>query len=179
MDSQCRVGLCVLTRFLRFSNQNRSVSWIPCGCRERCSRVLMVGSLPSSSIVSPQWPPSGASLNVLSCRLSWCSSDYARVPSAARWTVCMYRERHKWCMPYYDVANLVTVTKINIIRRNAMWLCKNHCRENMASSLPQSCAAVLDALAVSHGAAQRSQLLSKSPADLRRGLRSSKIWLFY
>jgi len=78
-------------------------------------------------------------------------------------------------MPYYDVANLVTVTKMNMIRRNALWLCKNHCCENTASRLPQSWAAVSAALEVSHRAAQRSQLLSKSPTDLRRGLRISEI----
>jgi len=135
----------------------------------------MVGSLPSSSIVSPQRPPNGASLKVLSMGVAWCSTDYAGVPSAARLTVCIYRERLKQYMLYYDVANLVTVTKMNTIRRNALWLCKNHCCEITASSLPQSCAAVSAALEVSHRAAQRSQPLSKSPTDLRRGLRSSKI----
>jgi len=82
-------------------------------------------------------------------------------------------------MPYYDVANLVTVTKMNMIRRNALWLCKNHCCENMTSSLPQSCTAVSAAPDVSCRAVWQSQLLSKSSADLRRGLRSSKISLFY
>ena len=53
----------------------------------------MVGSLPSSSIVSPRRPPSGASPNVFSMCVSRCSSDYARVPSAARLTVCIYIER--------------------------------------------------------------------------------------
>jgi len=38
-----------------------SISSIPFGCRERWGGVLMLGSLPSSSFVSPQWPPSGAS----------------------------------------------------------------------------------------------------------------------
>jgi len=52
----------------------------------------MVGSVPSSSIVSPERPPNGASLNVLSMGVAWCSSDYARVPSAARLTICIYRE---------------------------------------------------------------------------------------
>jgi len=66
-----------------------------------------------------------------------------------------------------------------MIRRNALWLCKNHFCEDTAPSLPQSCAAVSAALEVSRRAVQWSQLLSKSPADLRRGLRSSKIWLFY
>ena len=78
-------------------------------------------------------------------------------------------------MPYYDVANLVTVSKMNMIRSNALWLCNNHCGANTASSLPQSCAAASAALEVSDRAAQRSQLLSKSPADLPRGLRSSEI----
>jgi len=80
-------------------------------------------------------------------------------------------------MPYYDEANPVTVTKMNMIRRIALWLCENHCFENTASHLPQSCAAVSATTEVSHRVAQRFQLLSKSPADLRRGLRSSKIWL--
>ena len=78
-------------------------------------------------------------------------------------------------MAYYDVANLVTVTKMNMIRQNALWLCKNHCCENTASSRPQSCAAVSAALEESDRAANRSQVLSKSPADLCRGLRSSEI----
>jgi len=66
-----------------------------------------------------------------------------------------------------------------MIRRNALLLCKNHCCDNIARSLLQSCAAVSAALEVSFRAGQWSQLLSKSPADLRRGLRSSNIWLFY
>ena len=40
-------------------------------------------------------------------------------------------------MPYYDVANLVTVTKTIMIRQNAFWLGKNHSCVNTASSLPQ------------------------------------------
>ena len=51
------------TRFLHSSNQNHSVSCIPHGCRGRCSIVLMVVSLASSSIVSPQRPPNGAPLS--------------------------------------------------------------------------------------------------------------------
>jgi len=44
-------------------------------------------------------------------------------------------------MPYYDVANLVTVTD-KYDRRNGLWLWnhKNHCCENTAPSLLQSCA---------------------------------------
>jgi hypothetical protein len=137
--------------------------------------VLMVGSLPSSSIVSPQRPANGAFLKLLSMGVAWCSSNYARVPSAARLTVCIYSERLKYCIPYYVVVNLVTVTKMNTIKQNALWLYNNHCSENTASSLTQSCAAVSATPKASHRAAQRSQLLSKSPADLRRGLSSSKI----
>jgi len=59
MDSQRWVVSCLLTWFLR------SFSWITFGCRERCGGVLMVGSLPSSSIVSLQWHPSGVSLSSL------------------------------------------------------------------------------------------------------------------
>jgi len=43
----------------------------------------------------------------------------------------------------------------------------------------KSPAGVSAALEVSQRAAQWSHLLSKSPADLRRGLKSSTIWLFY
>ena len=110
--------------------------------------------------------------------VSRCSSDYARLPSAAWFTLYIYTERLQYCMPPYDVANLVTVTKM-MIRRNALWLWKNHCCENTASSLRQSCVPVSANPEVSCRAARRSHLLSKSPADLRRGLRSSKIWLFY
>jgi len=94
-DSQCRVVSSLLTQFLCSSNQNCSSSWILFGSRERCGGVLMVGSLPSSSIIPLQRPPNGASLKVLSMGVAWCSTDYARVPSAARLTVCIYRERLK------------------------------------------------------------------------------------
>jgi hypothetical protein len=60
---------------------------------------------------------------------------------------------------YYDVANLVTLTKINMIRLNALWLCKSHCCENTASILPKSWVVVLAALEASHRFAQRSQVL--------------------
>jgi len=46
----------------------RSFWWIPFECRERCGGVLMVGSPPSSSIISPERPPSDASL----CPLNGC-----------------------------------------------------------------------------------------------------------
>jgi len=62
-------------------------------------------------------------------------------------------------MLYFDVMNVVTVTKTNMIRRNALWLSKNHCCENTAPSLPQCCGAVSAALELSRRAAQRSQEL--------------------
>ena len=62
-------------------------------------------------------------------------------------------------MPYYEVANLVTVTKTNMIRRNALWLCKNNCCENTAPCIPQCCAEVSAAFEVSHRSVLRSQEL--------------------
>jgi len=76
-------------------NQKRSFSWMPFWCPKRCGGVLMVGYQASSSIVSPERPPNVASLNVLSMGVAWCYSNYARVPSAARLTLCIYRERLK------------------------------------------------------------------------------------
>jgi len=111
--------------------------------------------------------------------VSRCSSDYARLLSVARLTVCIYMQGLTWCVPYFNVVNLLTVTKINMIRRNALWLCTDNSCENTAPSLPQCCAAVLAALELSRSTAQRSQQLLMSPADLRRDLRSSKIWLLY
>jgi hypothetical protein len=57
MDLHCRIVSYLLTLFLRSSSQN-PFSWrIPFGCRERCSGVLRIGSLPSSSVVVPQIEP--------------------------------------------------------------------------------------------------------------------------
>jgi hypothetical protein len=47
--------------------------------------------------------------------ISLCSSNYARLPSVARLTIFIYIEIVKYCMPYYEVVNLVTVTKTNMI----------------------------------------------------------------
>jgi len=46
--------------------------------------------------------------------VSRCFSDYARLPSVARLSVCIYIEILEECKPYYEVANLVTVTKTNM-----------------------------------------------------------------
>jgi len=82
------------------------------------------------------------------------------------------------CILYHNSSIIIAARRRPLtIRHNALWLCKNHCCENMASSLPQSCAVVTAPLEVSHSGGQRSQFVSKSPADLRSGRRSSKIWL--
>ena len=76
-------------------------------------------------------------------------------------------------MPYHGVANLVTVTKTNMIRRNSLWVCSNHSSENTAPSLPQklrsgvsccrsilqSCAAVSATPEVTRKSAQKAQEL--------------------
>jgi len=61
-----------------------------------------------------------------------------------------------------------------------MWLLnpKNHCSENTAPSLPQSCEVVSAALDVSLSPAQRSWQHWKSPANMRRGLTCPKFRLF-
>jgi hypothetical protein len=82
-------------------------------------------------------------------------------------------------MSYYDIANVVTIKKTNMIRQNALWLCNNHCCDITAPRLPQYYVVFSPATDDSSRAAQRSQLLSKSPADLRRSPSSSKLWLSY
>jgi len=83
-------------------------------------------------------------------------------------------------MPYYDVPNLVTVAKTNMtdkmpcgcgtLRTTGVRIWHQvSCR---------ACAEVSAALEVSCGPVLRSQLLLKSPTDLRRGLKSSKIGIF-
>jgi len=49
----------------------------------------------------------------------------------------------------FNVVNLVTLEKTNMIRRYALWLFMYHCCENTAPSIPQSCAAVSDSLEAS------------------------------
>jgi len=98
-------------------------------------------------------------LQVLLMGMFRCSCDYTRLPSAANLTVCIYIDRLTYWMPYYHVTYLVTVTKKNMIRQNAMWLCKNHCGENTAPSLLQCCTAVSTAVEASCRSAQKSQEL--------------------
>jgi len=81
-----------LWTFLHSSSWYCSPSRIRFRCRERCGGMLMVSSLPSRSVVSPQWPPSGSSLGCLNGHLQvllrLCSSDYAPLPSVARLPIC-------------------------------------------------------------------------------------------
>jgi len=67
----------------------------------------------------------------------------------------------------------------NMVRQNALCLCMNNCCENTIPSLLLRCTAVWAALKVSRRAVQRSQILWKSPANLRGRPRSSKMWQFY
>jgi len=69
MDPHGWVVSYLLTFFLRSLSYNHTPSWVPFGCCGRCGRLLMVGYLPSSSVVSPQWPACGASLGSLNERL--------------------------------------------------------------------------------------------------------------
>jgi len=66
-------------------------------------------------------------------------------------------------MPYYDVVNLVTVIKMNIMDEMP-------CGYGLLRTM-----AVRIWYQVFCKAAQQSQLLLKSPMDLRRGLSSFKI----
>ena len=68
VDPHCQVVSYLLT-FLPSLSENSSPSCIPFGCSKRCGRMLMVGSLPSSFVVSLQRPPSSASLRSLNGRL--------------------------------------------------------------------------------------------------------------
>jgi len=70
-------------------------------------------------------------------------------------------------MPLYDVANVVTVTKMNLILEIP---CGYGTLRTSAVRIRHK---------VSHKAVQRSQLLSKSPTDLSRGLSCTTMSLSY
>jgi len=65
VDHQSRIVSYLLTLFIHSSRLNCTFSWIQLGCHNRCHGVVMVGSLFSSSIVSPERPLHGASLSSL------------------------------------------------------------------------------------------------------------------
>jgi len=56
-------------------------------------------------------------ISMISMGMSRCSSHHDQLASAARLTVRIYIERLIYFMPYYDVVNLVTVTKMNISKK--------------------------------------------------------------
>ena len=151
MDPQSQVVWYVLTQYLCSSNQKRSFWWIPFGFHKRCGRVLMVGSLPSSSIVSAQRPPSGASLSSFNRRvqvLLWlCTS-----------TICGQIDR-------------MYIYRETYIMHGILW-CSESCdynKDKMPCSYVRT-TAVRIWHKVSHRAVQWSRLLSKYPAELHSGL---------
>jgi hypothetical protein len=114
-------------------------------------------------IFLPQWPPS-ASLS----SLDRCLQVLIRLPLSTVWNQidCMYiyRDLDRYNMSYYNVlVNLVTVTKTIMIDK--MPCCYRTLKTTTVRIRHQ----------VSCRAAQKSQLLSKSPTDLCRRLSSSSI----
>jgi len=115
VDPQQRVVSYLLTRFRRSSNQNCCFWSIPFGCQERCGGVLMVGSLPSSSIVSPQRPPSGASISFLNGHvqvlLRLCSTTiWGQIDHMYIYRKTQIMHAILWCSESCDCK-----------RRNALW----------------------------------------------------------
>jgi len=137
-DLQFRVVSYLLTQSAGSCNQNSSFSCILFGYHERMQQSVDGGLsgfwLHHFTTTASKW-----CITKLSMGMSWCSLNYARLPSAARLTKWIYIERHKWCMPYYDVGNHVTIAKI-IIWQNAVWLCKNHCCATTPPRLRHHCA---------------------------------------
>jgi hypothetical protein len=86
--------------------------------------------------------------------ISKCTSDYGCPLSVGRLNVCIYIPILKQCVQYYEVGNLVTVTKMNMIGEMP-WVYGN-----------QRSTAVRIQHQTSHGAAQWSLLLSKSSTYL-------------
>jgi len=86
----------------------------------------------------------------------------------------------RWYMPYCVIANLVTVTKMNMIDEmpcgcGTLWTTGVRIWHQVSC---RACAKVAAVLSVSRGLVLRSQLLSISPADLRWSPSASTIWLF-
>jgi len=153
MDPHGRVVSYIITIPLS-SSQNCSFSRILFGYCARCGGMLMVGSLPSISVVSPQWPPSGASLG----SVNGCLQVLLRSCST---TICGQID-HMYI--YWDTEIMHTIlwgsescycNKDEYNRQNALclWNPKNPCCENTAPSLLQSCTEVSAALEVFHRSA--------------------------
>jgi hypothetical protein len=151
-------------------------------------RSIDVGSLPSSCIVSPLWPPSSSSRSSLSgcaqvLRRLYSTTIFGQTDGMYKYSEtqithgilwwsesceCNKDESHKtkWQVVVYKLLLCEYATETPAV------LCPDL---SCSLSLPQSCASVSAALEVCRRAAQRSQLLLKSPTDLCRGLRSPKI----
>ena len=154
------VVLYLLTQLLCSSNQKCSFSWNLFGYHKRCGRVFVLGSLPSSSIVSSQWPPSGASLSSLNGRGLVRLRLYLTTISGQIECTYIYRKTYK---------------------QHAILWCSESCdstRDKMTSDNVRI-TAVRIRYRLSRCPGQRSLLLLQSPAALRRGLRTFRIGLFY
>jgi len=143
VDSHGQIVSYLLTLLKCFSSKNGYLSWISFGWFVRCGRVLMVVSLPSSSIVSPEPPPSGACLSSLNGRLDvllrLCSTTICgQIDRLNIYSETWILHAILWCSESFDC------NKDEYDTENAMqlWNPKNHCCENTARSLPQSCAVV-------------------------------------
>ena len=107
-----------------------------------------------------------------------CPWVHCRYPSVSK---CMYPERLRQYMPYYAVANHMTVTKMNMINKMP-----GGCGTLITTTVRiwyqvscRACAEVSAAREVSCRSALMSHVLLKSPADLRRGVTSFNLWLLY
>jgi len=101
-DPQSWVVSHLLTQFLHSPIHNCICSWIPLECRERCDGVFMLGTMPSSYIVSPQQPPSSASLSSFIGYVQVLLRLYSTTICSPIECMYMYRETIKmharsWC----------------------------------------------------------------------------------
>jgi len=162
----------LLTWLLCTSNQNLCFSWIRYGCRERRGVVSMVGSLHSSSMISPQRPLRGASISSLRGRvqvlLRLCSATnsgqidrmYIYTETYIMHAILRCRESCDCNKDEYDKSKCHEVMYEQLLweygTKSHAVLCSSL---GCSRSFPQSCASVLAALEVSCRSAERSQEL--------------------
>lgn len=108
-----------------------------------------------------------------------CTGSQTLLYASSDWTTyCCCRHY----MPYDNVANLVTELKMNMKKTKIPCSCGT-LRTTTVRILHQvsfrACVQVSGCLKVTCRFVLWFQVLSKSPANLFRGLSSSKIWLFY
>jgi hypothetical protein len=172
MDPQCWVASYLLTLCVHTLRQNSSVSWIAFVCCKRCGGVLIVGSLPPSSIISPQLPPSGASLHDLTgCVLVliqlWPITICGQIDCMYIFTETCRMHAILWCSKSCDSnKNEYTETKCLVaIQESLLGEYNTESPADLHSSLscswrfPQSCAPVTAAFEASHRPTQRLQQL--------------------